>query len=215
MPYTTLFFDLDDTLYPASSGLWQEIRSRIEVYMHERLGFAAEEIPTVRRDLFTRYGTTYLGLKQEYRIDPMDFLAYVHDLPLNRFLAVDPGLRRMLEGLPQQKIIFTNADRNHASRVLTYRGITDCFTGVVDILRNDPYCKPRAEAYLNALAEAGNPSPEQCVMIDDAPRNLVTARELGMYTVYVGDQPCDCAHARIQSILELPEVLSPALSRTN
>ena len=34
-------FDLDNTLYPQDSGLWEEIGRRISAYMIDRLGFYA------------------------------------------------------------------------------------------------------------------------------------------------------------------------------
>ena len=36
MRFTTLFFDLDDTLYPNSSGLWQGIKARAMAREPER-----------------------------------------------------------------------------------------------------------------------------------------------------------------------------------
>ena len=35
MCFETLFFDLDDTLYPPTSGLWDAIGERIETFMRE------------------------------------------------------------------------------------------------------------------------------------------------------------------------------------
>jgi len=43
MLFTTLFFDLDDTLYPPATGLWEAIGSRINLYMTERMGFPPEQ----------------------------------------------------------------------------------------------------------------------------------------------------------------------------
>jgi FMN phosphatase YigB (HAD superfamily) len=45
MRFSTLFFDLDDTLYPNSTGLWNAIKHRMTLYMHERLGIPAEKVP--------------------------------------------------------------------------------------------------------------------------------------------------------------------------
>ncbi len=35
MHFKSLYFDLDDTLYPASSGLWDAIRERMNTYMQK------------------------------------------------------------------------------------------------------------------------------------------------------------------------------------
>jgi len=41
--YTTILFDLDETLYPRHAGLMQEISARITRYLIERMGLAPEE----------------------------------------------------------------------------------------------------------------------------------------------------------------------------
>jgi FMN phosphatase YigB (HAD superfamily) len=48
MRFNTLLFDLDETLYPTSSGLWLAIRERINTFMHERMGFPPEQIEVLR-----------------------------------------------------------------------------------------------------------------------------------------------------------------------
>lgn len=47
-------------------------------------------------------------------------------------------------------------------------------------------CKPHLEAYQRAMQLTGVTRAEECVLFDDAPRNLLPARELGMTTVLVG-----------------------------
>ena len=82
MKYTTIFFDLDDTLYPSSTGLWYAIKDRMNTYMAERMGFAPAEISKIREKYYRQYGTTLRGLEANHEIDVKDFLAYVHDIPL-------------------------------------------------------------------------------------------------------------------------------------
>jgi FMN phosphatase YigB (HAD superfamily) len=48
MRFKNLFFDLDDTLYPASSGLWDAIRERMNVYMRKFIDLPMEEIVFAR-----------------------------------------------------------------------------------------------------------------------------------------------------------------------
>ncbi|HLE13303.1 MAG TPA: hypothetical protein VI776_01040, partial [Anaerolineales bacterium] len=92
MPYTALFIDLDDTIYPNTSGLWGAIRERMTLFMHERLGLSPEVTPELRRSYVDNYGTTLRGLQIHYQVDPWEFLAYVHDLPLEVYLQPDPYL---------------------------------------------------------------------------------------------------------------------------
>jgi FMN phosphatase YigB (HAD superfamily) len=83
---STIFFDVDDTLYAADSGLWLQIKERIGLYMSERLQIPAAQVPTLRRSLFEQYGTTLRGLQANYHFEVADFLAYVHDVPLNDYI---------------------------------------------------------------------------------------------------------------------------------
>ena len=82
MRFTTLFFDLDDTLYPNTTGLWKAIKERMNDYMRERLQIPAEDISSLREKYYLTYGTTTRGLQIHHNVDTADFLAYVHDLPL-------------------------------------------------------------------------------------------------------------------------------------
>jgi putative hydrolase of the HAD superfamily len=185
MSYTTLFFDLDDTLYPATAGLWPAIRDRMSEYMVERLGLPMEEVIPLRRQYFETYGTTLRGLQVHFQVDADDFLAYVHDLPLERYIQPNAGLAAILGSLPQRKWIFTNADEAHARRVLKVLGLADCFQGIADVRALHFYCKPEQEAYLRALSLAGETEAERCVLFDDSPRNLAPAAALGFTTVLV------------------------------
>jgi len=186
MQFSTIFFDLDDTLYPADSGLWAKIRDRIGLYMSDRLGIPAGQVPELRRKLFEQYGTTLRGLQVNYQVDVADFLAYVHDVPLAQYLRPDPLQRQVLQSLPARKFIFTNADTAHARRVLHVLGVEDCFDGIIDVLAIDPYCKPMPEAFEIALKTVGEPDPRRCVMIDDIPRTTRAARQLGLYSILFG-----------------------------
>ncbi|MCU0489940.1 MAG: hypothetical protein MUE67_13470 [Anaerolineales bacterium] len=114
MRYQLLLFDLDETLYPATSGLWNAIAQRMEEYMVERLGISLAQVDIIRRTYFEKYGTTLKGLQANYQVDALDFLHYVHDIPLDQVLEPDPALRTLLHSLPQKKWICTNADRGHA-----------------------------------------------------------------------------------------------------
>jgi putative hydrolase of the HAD superfamily len=208
--YTTIFFDLDDTLYPASSGMWDAIRERIDLYIHLRLNISWDVIPSLRHHLFSTYGTTMRGLQADYQINEEDFLAFVHDVPLNKYLHPNLFIRKILQKYPQKKVIFTNADTNHARRVTRFLGIEDCFDLIVDIKAIAPYCKPMPESFKIAMSNAGEIDPAKCVMIDDLLSNLSAAHSLGLFPIKVGRQHNDGnGYACVDSIIDLPEVLSP------
>lgn len=207
MPYKALLVDLDDTVYPISSGLWPIIRDRIGLYMMERMGMAQDVVPSLRARLFSTYGTTFRGLKTEFSINEDDFLAFVHDVPLHEFISPDPCVRTALLKYPLQRAIFTNADDQHALRVLKVLNLQDCFEEIIDIRILNPHCKPQPEAY-HIASQKLNVDPACCVMVDDSIDNLITARNLGFYTIRVGSRDNDSrCHASVESLRDLPDVL--------
>jgi len=215
MKYSTILFDLDDTLYPSSNGLWEAIRERMNHYMEERLNLPADEISELRRYYFLKYGTTLRGLQYHHDVDTDEFLAYVHDLPLKSYLRPDPVLRELIHSLPQEKWIFTNADEAHARRVIDTLGLDGCFTGIIDVRKNKFFCKPQLEAYQLALVHAGETDPTRCVYLDDSTRNLAPATQLGFYTVLVGNsEPSPEVRCAIPSIHELHRKLPELWNHT-
>lgn len=204
MPYSTLFFDLDNTLY-SGNGLWDVIRERMSVYMIERLGLPADQVPALRRMYFETYGTTLRGLQLHFNVDADEYLAYVHNLPLEQYLRPDSRLRDLLLSLPQRRWVFTNADDDHAHRVLHVMGLEGCFAGIIDVRALNFACKPEPEAYQRALALAEEAQPVQCVIFDDSPRNLAAAQEQGFTTALVGANTDHCsADYCLANLLDLP-----------
>ncbi len=201
-----ILFDLDDTLYPHDSGLWEMIRERIDQYMYEEMHFPADQIPGLRHRLWKQYGTTLRGLQAEYHVDMDTYLRYVHSVPLNEYLRPDPALSNVLSSLTQIKCIFTNSDAAHAKRVLDHLEITHNFHHFIDIYAMAPYCKPQKQAFLKAL-EFLDQKPEDCLLVDDSPVNLETAHQLGITTVSVGVRTHD-GSLHIEKITELPVLFS-------
>jgi len=187
MEFTTLFLDLDDTLYPHTSGLWEAVGSRIQSYIETRLKVNAKDASHLRAKYLDQFGTTLNGLMHHHQIDPMDYLNYVHDVPVEDLILPDPELQTMLASITIPRVIFTNAHLEYAVRVLKRLGISDLIAQIIDILALDFSNKPNPEAYQRALALAGSPSSTTCILVDDRYPNLSAAAEFGMKTVLVGD----------------------------
>ncbi|MFZ6028354.1 MAG: pyrimidine 5'-nucleotidase [Chloroflexota bacterium] len=210
MAFSTFFFDLDDTLYEHSSGLWEAIRRRMERYMIEDMGFSAQEVFGFRQKYFETHGSTLRGLMINHpeRVDALEFLKNVHDLPVQEYLTPDPALRQALFSLPGRRIIFTNGDAAHAGRVIAARGLAGCFDEIIDIVALDFVCKPLPEAYRRALELAGERDPRRCIFFDDSIRNLAPAHQIGMYTVQVGNlAPHPAVKAHLACLADLPRAM--------
>lgn len=188
MKFTTIFFDLDDTLYPPATGLWKEIKGRIGLYMHERMNIPQDEVQSLREKYFLQYGTTMRGLQANHKIDTEDFLAFVHDLPLKDYLTPNLMLHDIIASLPTHNLIFTNADSNHADRVLTALGLRDLFETIIDVNTINPYCKPMPESFQIALNIANESDASKCVMIDDINRTTRAAKEQGLFSILYNEK---------------------------
>jgi putative hydrolase of the HAD superfamily len=203
-----VFFDLDNTLYPASSGVMQAIGVRINQFMVERLDVKPADVTRMRDDFLKVFGTTLNALRRFYAVDPDEFLDFVHDLPLELHLKYDPDLDRMLDRMELRKIVFTNADAKHARRVLSRLGIMRHFESIIDIHMLDFVNKPGRRAYFKAL-DFASARPEECLLIEDSIVNIVPAAELGMTTVLVrGGPPRHGAHHHISRITDLENLLA-------
>jgi putative hydrolase of the HAD superfamily len=208
MRFTTIFFDLDDTLYPSNAGLWQAIKNRMNDYMRERMNIPADEIPALREKYYLQYGTTLHGLQKHHQIDVDDYLAYVHDLPLGNYLTPDPAQRSVIASLPTRNLIFTNADIHHAERVLATLNLRDLFSAIVDVNTVAPYCKPMPESFGIAMQVAGEADPSRCVMIDDLPRTTRAAKSAGMFSILFGETAVNGdAHASLSDWNKLMDIL--------
>ncbi|XVE76380.1 hypothetical protein DITRI_Ditri12bG0167900 [Diplodiscus trichospermus] len=130
--YDCLLFDLDDTLYPLSSGLAGECGKNIKDYMVEKLGIEKDKIVELSNLLYKNYGTTMAGLRAiGYDFDYDEYHSFVHGRLPYENLKPDPQLRSLLQALPLRKIIFTNADKVHAAKALCKLGLEDCFEGII------------------------------------------------------------------------------------
>lgn len=206
-------FDLDNTLYPPSCGLMKEIGNRINLFMAERLGIPREEVGRTREDFLKAFGTTLNALRRYHDVDPDEFLAFVHDIPLERYLQYDRTLDGMLERLDIGKAVFTNADAQHARRVLARLGVLRHFEWIIDIHMLEFVNKPDRRAYLKALDLIGV-RPEECVLVEDSPKNAAAAREIGMTVVLVGEGGrTDGAHHHVAKVTDLEGILGPRIAR--
>jgi putative hydrolase of the HAD superfamily len=176
-------FDLDNTLYPASCRLFDQVDRRIGEYVQRLLNLDPVAARALQKQYFRDHRTTLNGLMINHKIRPEDFLAFVHEIDLAP-VAADPRLDLALERLPGRKVIYTNGSVRHAENVMGKLGVARHFDDIFDIAAADFVPKPEMAAYRAMLARHGI-DPTSAVMLDDMPRNLAPAAELGMTTVWV------------------------------
>ena len=179
----TWIFDLDNTLYPASSGLFQQVQDRMNAFIRDRLALSPEAAAELRRTYFLRHGTTLRGLMLEGSIDPHEFLAFVHEIDLAG-VPPDPALVAAIRALSGRKIVHTNGSVRHAERLLGHLGLAESFSGIVDIVAAEFDPKPALAGY-RLLLRRHAVDPNGALMVEDIARNLAPAAELGMTTAWM------------------------------
>jgi putative hydrolase of the HAD superfamily len=179
----TWIFDLDNTLYPASCRLFDQIHAKMQDYISRMFGLSNAEAKVIQKQLFDKYGTTLTGLVREHAIEPLGFLDHVHDLDYSP-VAASPALDQALARLPGRKLIFTNGTVGHAERTLARLGVAHHFSDIFDIVLSDYISKPDAVPYRAFVARHGI-APGTAAFFEDIARNLEAPYALGMTTVLV------------------------------
>jgi putative hydrolase of the HAD superfamily len=176
-------FDLDNCLYPASTGLFSLIDQRMTAYIERLLDVDAQEARRVQKMHFHGSGTTLAGLMKHHDVDPHHFMADVHDIPLD-LVARDDRLIASLSRLPGRKFVHTNGNADYAWKVLDRLGVAAVIDHLHDIFAADLTPKPEVHGYQKLLNQFGI-DPHSALMVEDMVRNLAPAKALGMTTVWV------------------------------
>src|SRR5262245_31559191 len=66
----TWIFDLDNTLYPASCRLFDQVERLIGAFVAQHLNVDAQEAYRLQKLYFREYGTTLNGLMLRHGVDP-------------------------------------------------------------------------------------------------------------------------------------------------
>jgi len=193
---TTWVFDLDNTLYPADSGIWPKINERITLFLVDLFGLDGQSARALHQHYYMRHGTTLLGLIEE-NIDAAErFLEFVHDIDRST-LKPDPVLAREVARLRGRKLIFTNGSRDHAMLTVRQLGLDGLFEDAFDIVAASLTPKP-AEAAYRAFYDRYDIDPRRAAMFEDVAKNLAVPKAKGMTTVLVTAKPGQVDHRDFQ-----------------
>lgn len=179
----TWIFDLDNTLYPASCRLFDQMHVKMGEFLMELFAVEHAEAKRIQKELYYRHGTTLRGLIVEHGQNPDGFLDYVHDIDYSA-VQEDLTLVKALEKLPGRKLVFTNGTTAHAERVMRRLGVAEAFHGIFDIVDSNHIPKPQRAPYEKFLAQY-DIDAEKAAMFEDIARNLEVPHALGMVTVLV------------------------------
>jgi len=202
-------FDLDNTLHDASPHIFPHINRSMTAYVQRELGIGEEEANALRTRYWRRYGATLSGLMRHHGTQPAHFLWHTHQFPdLPKMVLREPRLRHMLRRLPGRKLLYSNAPRHYVNDVLKLLRVRDAFEDVFAIEHARYRPKPEIAGFMRLLKKH-RLRPSRCVMVEDSPENLQTAKRLGMKTVLVGKMRRKPAFVdvRVKSVLDLPRVL--------
>lgn len=200
-------FDLDNTLHNATPHIFPHINHSMRQYIEHHLGIDEHQATRLRQDYWVRYGATLLGLMRHHGTDPRHFLRETHQFPnLRRMLDFQKPTLHALRRLRGKKIIFTNAPRHYTDAVLAMTGLDRHFSAIyaVEKIRFQP--KPMLAGF-RTLLKTEHIDARRCIMVEDSLPNLVSAKKLGMKTVWVnsGLRQSPYVDVKIKSVMELPE----------
>ena len=202
---TVWVFDLDDTLHDASAHIFPVMNRAMTQYIMDALDLDETAAHKLRQHYWKIYGATLKGLMRHHGVDAYHFLQQTHalmDLP-NMVVQVKQ-LKHLLNRLKGRKCIFTNAPREYALRVLEIMGINDCFELVFSVESTKFHAKPSARGFA-MLLQTLKVHPSDCIMLEDNLPALMTAKRLGMRTIWVTKKSHKPSFVdyRIQSVLHL------------
>lgn len=185
-------FDLDNTLYPPSARLFDQIEARMTAWVARALAVETAEANRLRAHYWATYGTTLAGLMAEHAIDPGPYLHEVHEIGLEA-LAPDPLLAARIAALPGRRIVYTNATVPYAERVLAARGLAGLFDAVYGVVEAGFRPKPERAAFETIFAQ-DRLDPTRAAMFEDDARNLAAPHAMGMRTVHVAPVAAPAGH---------------------
>jgi putative hydrolase of the HAD superfamily len=182
-------FDLDNTLYPADSTIYDDIGHRMTAYIARALDIDAMDALDLRERYYHAYGATVVGLMTHHGVSGADFMADVHDVTVHD-VGPNEALNTLIRALPGRRIVFTNGARDYAHRIVALIGLADAFERIVSLEDVGFSPKPNDAAFAK-MFDLCEIDPHRAVMFEDHPKNLATAARLGMGTVLVGPQAQD------------------------
>ena len=179
----TWIFDLDNTLYSADSGIFQQVHELMGKFVSSHLNIDVADAKIIQKKYYKQHGTTLRGMMDNHGVDPDHFLAEVHKLD---YSIVGPNLKlnEELKKLNGRKIIYTNANMQHAINVLEKIELSNFFDEIYDIKMANYIPKPELTPYEQMINQF-DINVKSAAMFDDIAKNLVPAKNVGFTSVWI------------------------------
>ena len=179
----TWIFDLDNTLYSADSGIFQQVHELMGKFVSRQLNIDIEDAKIIQKKYYKQHGTTLRGMMDNHGVDPDHFLAEVHKLD---YSIVGPNLKlnEELKKLNGRKIIYTNANMQHVINVLEKIELSNFFDEIYDIKMANYIPKPEITPYEQMINQF-DINVKSAAMFDDIAKNLVPAKNVGFTSVWI------------------------------
>ena len=179
----TWIFDLDNTLYSADSGIFQQVHKLMGEFIAKNLNMELSEAKKLQSKYYKQHGTTLRGMMDNHGVDPDYFLEEVHSLDYS-IVGPNEKLNNELKSLKGRKIIYTNANKQHVVDVLQKINLSNFFDEVFDIKMANYIPKPEIKPY-QQIIDLFNIDSKSSAMFDDIAKNLVPAKKVGFTPVWV------------------------------
>ena len=188
----------------------QALDRRIENFMIKTLNTSKTLARQKRREYYNRYGISIKGLIKDYGVNFQHYCDYIFAVKLPYYLKPDSKMINTFRKIKLKKYIFSNAVEKYIRQGLEILGLLPFFTRIYDIQFTGLRPKPSPAAYRKVLSHIGMP-PQNMLFIDDEPKNIASAKRLGLRTALVctSSQISDADYT-LRHLDELPEILKKA-----
>ncbi|PIS35008.1 MAG: hypothetical protein COT36_04635 [Parcubacteria group bacterium CG08_land_8_20_14_0_20_38_56] len=199
-----IIFDLDGTLYPRNSPLYQSMSLLIRQWFRIQLG-------TDDTDHYERMKRMYpspLEAIQVFELDIASFHKDVFDrLNPELYLTENTKLQNLLELLPGKKFVVTLSSYKYAERVLKILGVRHFFSDII-VNSGSWHTSTKIDAY-ETIRQTNNWKPTEIYVVGDDPYvDLQDAYVAGYRCINVSDSIKLLGITTINTLDELNDILS-------
>lgn len=206
----TIIFDLDGTLYPRTSSLYQSMSASIRRWFQNQLRMNDSDFGNYFEQMKLAYPSPLEAIQVlGFSVDSFHSEVF-GGLHPKQHLAPDQKLRLMLNSLPVEKFIVTLASHEHVVNVLKALDVESCFSDII-VPGSGWDTTSKFGAYEVVRKQGGWKTEDVYIVGDDIRIDLMEACAAGYrcISVFGGAQWPDVE--RIESIYELETIIRKSL----